>query len=657
MTLSLGLSISCLMAIGLMANNIMIFIGIPRPLDRFPLLVVINIISLLLTLVTSPNFFFKFDLNRIYLNLADEIPVLFFFIFPIFAIIGTFCLNIYADNKLILILIILIATYILYLIYYKTNVSESQYLISILSISISLLLLLGLRSNHIIGADSHLEYFYFISTLSNGYWKIMEPHSLMDACISISVLPTIFCNITSIEKELLFKIFYCLIFAFYPVLIFKISKISLSNPYAFLASIYSMSQAIFLLTASNARTSLALFFVALSFMVYFDNFLRDINKKILIIIFISSCILTHYSTSYIFLFLTIVFNVTNIFLRFFKIKIHQFAPIGLYTSLLFFAAIFAWYSQITDSAFSMSTQFIYNTISELDRLFIMDSRGYAAEALSGQTLSENNYPQIIEFAFTWLGFIFIAIGFIFYLFNFRNIKVLSNVFGIYVKNFDYFLFALINIILLTCMLAIPYLAVGYAVGRTFELANIILSGFFIIGGIKISNFFYFSLHQTRSLNKIEHKYLGKSLILLVLLPLFFSVTGLTYQICGIDKMITLNSGGDQFNISYIYDSESQSSKWLIKNVNHNFKNIYSDIIGYRILLSQSGITQIEAIMKLDKNSIFLHKRLNNNSYIFLREGNFINSSFKFEDVSFITKPDLCQGIIYDSGKSKIWRTV
>ncbi len=52
-------------------------------------------------------------------------------------------------------------------------------------------MLLTLRSNYIIGIDSHEEYYFFYTTLIHSVW-IPDPSFLLSAALSISILPTIF---------------------------------------------------------------------------------------------------------------------------------------------------------------------------------------------------------------------------------------------------------------------------------------------------------------------------------------------------------------------------------------------------------------------------------------------------------------------------------
>ena len=83
-------------------------------------------------------------------------------------------------------------------------------------------------------------------------------------------------------------------------MIYVITKKYLDAIYAFLASVFFMSQNVFLSTAANSRTTIAILFFALSIMVLLNERLSVFEKRLLLIIFIFSCIVSHYSTAYIF---------------------------------------------------------------------------------------------------------------------------------------------------------------------------------------------------------------------------------------------------------------------------------------------------------------------------------------------------------------------
>ena len=146
-------------------------------------------------------------------------------LFPALSVFGMHLMNSTGNNSIILLLYLSIVFYVLLVCFFNRKFPARLYPIVIFLISLSLLLLLSLRSNHIIGSDTHGEYYYFINILNNLYWSITGT-SLYDATLSISLLPYIYQSILGLNPEFLFKILYSLLFFHYPPLhIYLISKI------------------------------------------------------------------------------------------------------------------------------------------------------------------------------------------------------------------------------------------------------------------------------------------------------------------------------------------------------------------------------------------------------------------------------------------------
>jgi len=242
-----------------------------------------------------------------FVNIADLRPGLWdkaLYIIPILflglSVLGMHLMNTKDDNSMLMALLLLIPAYVIIISIWNTKIPERAYPLIIFMTSISLVLLMGMRSSHIIGIDAHTEYYIFQQTLSNEKWQILIK-STLDSCLSISILPAIFQSFLGVNSEYLFKILYPILFSISPLVVYIIAKKYLAAIYAFLAAIFFMSQSTFLGTTSNPRTTVAILFVALSIMVLTNDRLSLFEKRILLIIFILSCIVSHYSTTYIFL--------------------------------------------------------------------------------------------------------------------------------------------------------------------------------------------------------------------------------------------------------------------------------------------------------------------------------------------------------------------
>jgi uncharacterized membrane protein len=568
--LAWGLSISFLLFFGLLINNSVLALGYETPLATIPLLISFNLAFIVLAIMgykINKGVVFSFpDLN---LSTSEKAFLIVPILFPALSIFGMHVMNTTDNNIILMFLLFLIPIYVAFVCFFNQKFSKRLYPVVIFLISISLLLLLSLRSNHIIGMDVHSEYYFFQTTLDNLHWSVFG-HSTLDACLSISLLPTIYQSILNVPSEFLFKILYSLICSISPLVIYIISKKYVEEGYAFLASCFFMFQFNFLWTEYNARTNTAILFFGLAIMTLFNDKIDPLEKKILFIVFMASCMVSHYSTTYIFFFIMLgAFIGMEIVSKKYTFK----KVISLTIVILFFAFIFLWYSQVTEAAFNSGVGFIENTLSSLNEFFIKESRVEMVESVCGEGITEKGIPHKIEFVWTWLTFALIGIGLItliirykemsFQELNFKKPAFLKDKFEV-----GYFVIALICAGLLVAMVAVPYLAAGYNLDRLYAVAITILSVFFVIGGMILSkHFFFFTKRKPVLKEKQKNSTKNTSevqayvIILLVLIPYFLCVTGVMYNIFGVPRAITLNSEGEQYDLLYIHDHQLIAEEW------------------------------------------------------------------------------------------------
>ena len=640
--LSVGLSISFLMFFGLLLNNLSLSLGYNSPLSTVPLLICFNLaVIALIIVVYRMDKNVAFSLPNFNLSTSEKAFLIVPIIFPALSIFGMHVMNTTDNNIILMILLFLIPIYIVFVCFFNQKYPKRLYPVVIFLISISLLLLLSLRSNHIIGMDAHLEYYFFQTTLSNLHWSVFG-HSTLDACLSISLLPTIYQSLLDINREYIFKIVYALIYSVIPLGIYTLSKKYIEELYAFIATIFFMSQTRFIEITINLRNYIAIFFFALAIVVFFNDKIDPVKKRVLFIVFMASCILSHYSTSYIFFFIMLG---TFIGIEILSKKYSFKKVISLTIVLLFFAFVFFWYSQVTETAFNAGVGFIEETFTNLHKFFILESRGQA-EALLGEGIMQKGIPHKIEFIFTWLTLAFTAIGVLTMVKKYKEMVAIPEIKlkhpnpEFLKKKFEveYLVMVLACSALLVIIVALPFVAKGYSMQRLYPQVLVILSICFVMGGITISKY-----------AKIR-PYL---IILLILIPYFFCVTGVMYNIFGVPRAITLNSEGEQYDRLYVHDQESYGAKWL-GNYMAERQKIYADFNGNRRLLSQGKITP----------SLINYRWLSNpvriDGYIYLRSENVVdgklidihNEIYNMTDYSdiFFEKNE-----IYDSGCSKIYR--
>jgi uncharacterized membrane protein len=199
--------------------------------------------------------------------------------------------------------------------------------------------------------------------------------------------------------------------------------------------------------------------------------------------------------------------------------------------------------------------------------------------------------------------------------------------------------------LLVAMVALPFVSTGYGMIRLYAVATTILSLFFVIGGVTVSRYLnqLIAVFRGKTLKKNASQVQAYLVILLVLIPYFLCVTGVTYQMFGVPRSIILNSEGEQYDPYYVHDQESHGAKWL-KEYCESKSKIYADHHGRLRLTSQSKIPFYSSRL------LPTTKRIDE-GYIYLRYYNVVNSEFQSEySHQFVGKSE-----IYDNGGSKIYR--
>jgi uncharacterized membrane protein len=673
--ISVGLSISLLMLIGLLVNFIYPLFGFMTPLSANSLLISFNIFILILSAIAylRNRTSFVFSLNNLKLNTSEKAYLLIPSLFPLLAIFGMLIMNTTSNNAILLTLLLAIIGYIIFLTVRHNKIPVAIYPPIIMFISLSLVLLVALRSNHIIGADIHTEYYIFQQTLLNGRWQIVT-NGPLDGCLSVSILPTVYQSFLNVNSEYLFKVLYPLLFSVSPLIVYLISRKYLNPHYSFLAVVFFMSQYYFLNAEGSPRTIVALLFFALSMLILFNNGLKAFDRYLLIGIFSTSVILSHYSTAYIFLFVLVfsflmeqlVKRVTTTRRSSHSIienmdkenRLSMGNPTNRYQINLGVIAFYCiilvfWYAIVSKATYKSTFSFFVQTFSSIKNFFDIGSRGGAA-VIFGSGLSSSSIPRLITFYFSWLTIIFVAIGILVIIVKYRKTTTIhpenrgrkdsSPDFLIQKFEAEYLIISLVSSFILVIAVAIPFILVGYDMERVFIQTMFILSPFFVIGGIALANVF----------NKYVRQNLAYLIILLALIPYFMCSTGIMGQILGDPEAITLNSSGQDYDEMYVHAQETSAAKWISIYANKS-DPVYSDFYGTFRLISQGGIfSAVYAGPLIEHNQSLI------DGYFFLRYAGTVNGKVMDKNIQWHYLSEyqdyfIGKNLIYSDSGSAVYR--
>ncbi len=304
--LSAGLSLFELMLVGLLGNTFLPFFGVTSPLSKSTLLVELSypIIALILILwFRSEEIKLKVRKYLIFDQLRDFILAFAPIIFVVMSIFGAIRLNNGGDGIITLVMLIGIAGYSAVLVYYSKKVGDDNVIpVALFFIALALLLMTSLRGWYITGHDVQREYRVFELTKNNDIWSIQTFRDAYNACMSITVLPTIFYRLLKFSDQFVYKFFFQVIFAIVPGIIFITIKRYANSWLAFLSVLYFIAFPTFFQDMPMLnRQEIAFVFLSLMAYAIFEQKLKLNARRILMTILGLGMVLSHYSTTYTFI--------------------------------------------------------------------------------------------------------------------------------------------------------------------------------------------------------------------------------------------------------------------------------------------------------------------------------------------------------------------
>lgn len=654
--LAVGVSLAFLMIGGLLYNNLLLYLGIQNPFSGRFLLDYYNLVILVLAAVwyiirgdTS------FQMPDIRVKAADLLFLLPAVVFPPLSAVAMHLINTAGDNTLLIVLYFAVLVYLAALCICHRGVSSWTMPAVLLLLGVALILPLALRSNYIIGTDSHFEYFTFISTLENAHWSIIGSAQL-DSCLSISILPTFFQIFTGVGPMMLFKVLFALIFAISPLIIYSIAREYMAGVYAFLAAVFFMVQPQFMTATSNSRTVLALFFFMLTIMILLNDGPSPLRKKFLLILFIAAAIFSHYTTAFIF-FGILVFAWVGTGILSLRYPVRPAPSIDIL--VVFLALMYVWYALVTVVPSQMFMDFVEKTLENLDQFLMPETRGQDVQRLFGSHLSNRGIQYLIQFVLSWASIGLIAIGTLAVTLNIRKTVLPGEEKSEYLVNkFSGLFFVLVVTVtgLLGLMIVVPYLSDGYDLARVLPLCNTILSVMFVVGGIAVAGFIRSVL---RLPGLATHGGEGNLLvkislvvILLVLLPYFLSASGVLHTLYGDHRDVVFHGDGPQYDMKYVHDTEAQGAVWLKQRMVPDTQ-VFADGFGISRLMSLGTMPPSSLA------SFVQYGWVSRESYIYLRhknvvDGNLIDFDGKYRDMGDFVPIFRHKSMVYSNGGTTIW---
>ena len=669
---SVGLSLTILMITGFIMNFIYPLLGILKPISLYYLLITISgLVTVLIGLsyIIDKNFLAKPS------NIKIPPKGLFIALIPFLAIFGTYMVNFYNSNILLLVLIFGISLIVILAVFDK--IPKYLYPLTIFIIAISLLYHNSLISIHLTGWDIHMEYYLSNLVVNNSYWNPNVP-TQYNAMLSLVMIAPIMSIITGMDVTMVLKIIYPFIFALVPLGLYKVFQSQTNEKVAFLSCFFFVSLFIFYTEMTAlARQEIAELFLVLILALMINRSINRFKKSILFASFAFSIIVSHYGLSFIFMvylitaWLILFVMDKSLFKKFdpfpgYKLSSQMF---NLNFAFLFIAYTFTWYMYTSDAyTFNIFVKICKNFLGNLFINFLNFEFGKGLQIVT----SEISSPIHIMGKFIHvISQLFILIGFTGLMFKINKMKFKK----------DFFPLVLISLIILLLSIAVPNFANILNTTRLYHISLIFLAPFVIIGGIIVlKNILEFKLSKINDFRKNSWKntinnsfkisgedkkssrYLKTMSIFVVVFFLFNS--GFIYEIINdhptsysISQNNLRNSNnaqdrGQLYGNLNTFTQDKFAASWFSHKTETGPNNwIYADVISTQLLMDY-GIGKIHGYgITLNTSTIILPK-----TYVFLGYANTIGnvmlipkaydtrSQYKFNDFN----------LIYSNGADEIY---
>lgn len=608
---SVGFSVSFLMFIGFILNILHYSIDVLKPLSTIYILLALDGALFVLFLLNyhQRNMEIKYikhlkndtdgniDKDKISLS-----AFLFLCLIPIISALGASISYYFNENKLLILLIIIISGIVLVYTFSPTQKFSRIYPFTILTIAISLLFHKSLISPYLWGWDIFIEHYLFLLVKTNLYWDTNLPYTV-NAMLSVTILPTIYSNILNLDGIQIFKIVYPLLFSLVPVGLYQIYQRQFGDKIAFLASFYFMSFFTFYdEMLSLARQEIAELFYVLLILTLINEKITHTTKWLILIILSFSLIISHYGISYIFIGLLLISYVLSLFLTKY-IKIRRFLS---RFSLVFIPITLSWFMFISSGIIYKAgvNVLIKVYVGAINAFFSPELRDPNVLRVIGVDILTVPLINKIGRVIHYITEFFILVGVIEVIMNHKKFKL--------IPEFKMMMIASMGIVIASIIL--PYLAGSLNMTRIFHVALFFLAPACIIGGIATFRLIFLKITKIKNRNDTI-----RILSTLLVMYLLYN-TGFIHEIIGYRSSLAFDP--NDYQVVFTHTQDFISAQWLLAHT--NTKSIYGDYYT-RLFLIAYGFINKEDTRHLTNSTIPIE-----NIPIFLRYGNILGNEIYYK---------------------------
>ena len=301
---SLGATLLALVVGGLVLDLALPALGMAHPLTLIPILVMVDVIAVVLMgwriSRGADRGFWPSALRstgrrerRVLVVSATCVPLV---------VLGANRLNNGAGDVVTLIGLsgVVVAFTLLY--WWRASLRDWVVSVAIYPLGLSLLLATSLRGWYVTGHDIQREYTVFQLTKDHGLWSIDSFRDAYNACLSITILPTEVWQLVRVDDPYIYKLFFQLLFAACPIMVYLLARRYWSQQVAILAVVYFVGFPTFFTDMPFLnRQEIGFVFLGLAYLALTRRQWSRGRRRRIVIVCGLGIGLCHYSTIYVFI--------------------------------------------------------------------------------------------------------------------------------------------------------------------------------------------------------------------------------------------------------------------------------------------------------------------------------------------------------------------
>jgi uncharacterized membrane protein len=300
---SVGAVLLALIVGGLVLDLVLPLFGVARPLDRMPVLFAVDLFNVVLMVRRyRRGVHARSWLLQLRSLASREWRVLTFATCCVpLVVAGANRLNNGQSDLVTLVGLSGVAVTFALVLWWRADIRDSVISAVMYLLGLSLLLSTSLRGWFVTGHDIQREYRVFELTKAHGVWNIDSFRDAYNACLSITILPTEIWQLVRVDDPYVYKVFFQLMFAVCPVVVYLLARRYWSKRIAIISVIYFVGFPTFFTDMPFLnRQETAFLFLGLGYLAITRRQWTIRHRTIVLTLCGLGVGLSHYSTMYVF---------------------------------------------------------------------------------------------------------------------------------------------------------------------------------------------------------------------------------------------------------------------------------------------------------------------------------------------------------------------